>query len=456
MGIFVKLLQFVGCINVLFLTFNNSYQFSSDYFSNSTLMKTLIVLVFLSFAKDLLNYIGKATTESKPLYYLFRFVTILIPGILSSLVILIPKLIFIESQHLDSMMIKFTVRITRLWSKEELSLYLANLVEERGISKLVSESDQSCIVERSSSMSELRNSLNMLVNERSEALKSDMPRGMTEIQTMVQEPSWFSENTVLVMTVSIIAIVALVGVGYLLYTNSGSSGNTEPTESAYDDTSLQDIEAKVASLGTLIESKEPIDIEEIVELVKNGIESDIDGIESEIIRLSTTSNAIIDNSEKIATLTHRVNEMSASVDALIVSGKVTDTQIQRLKSLLIGFRNKALEANRISQEALERTEKFASGTEGLSGQLGTSETRVSQEVARSFDSRITSLENSNSNMLESASSFVKIMVEAAKGEILNSDEFVAMRTLLSNEAFRNKLMDLEVENFVDDIVNKKD
>ena len=81
---------------------------------------------------------------------------------------------------------------------------------------------------------------------------------------------------------------------------------------------------------------------------------------------------------------------------------------------------------------------------------------VGQEAARNFDSRITSLENSNLNMLESTSSFVKVMVEAAKSEILGSNEFVAMRTLLGDEVFREKLMGAEVKNLVGDIMGLDD
>lgn len=458
MGVFVKLLQFVGCVNVLFIAFNNSYQFSSNYFSNATLMKTLIVLVLLSFAKDLFGYIGTATTESKPLYYLFRFVTILIPGILSSLVILIPKLIFIESQHLDSMMVKFTVRITRLWSKEELSLYLANLVEERGISELVSESDQSCIVERSSSMSELRNSLNALVNERSEALKSGIPNGMAEVQTIVQEPSWFSENTVLVVTVSVIAIAALVGIGYLLYTNSG---NSEPTAgSVYDDAGLRDIEAKITQLNTLIESKGSSNVKEIVGLVKKEFRSNLESLEAEVIRLSAMSNELTNHPRKIAALIKQVEVLTDQADVLT---KRADDLTRRANALTRRSKeftdhnvavSESIDALKASSKAvdiqLQRLKK------GFSSQLETPKMEVGQEAARSFDSRITSLENSNLNMLESTSSFVKVMVEAAKSEILGSNEFVAMRTLLGDEVFREKLMGAEVKNLVGDIMGLDD
>jgi len=48
------------------------------------------------------------------------------------------------------------------------------------------------------------------------------------------------------------------------------------------------------------------------------------------------------------------------------------------------------------------------------------------------------------------------MVEAAKSEILGSNEFVAMRTLLGDEVFREKLMGAEVKNLVGDIMGLDD
>src|SRR5690554_7131007 len=91
MFVVVKFLQFVGCANVCFVALNSHYRFSSDYFSNTTLIVILLALVVLSFSKEIFSRIGTVTTESKPVYYFFRFITVLIPGILSSLVVLIPR-----------------------------------------------------------------------------------------------------------------------------------------------------------------------------------------------------------------------------------------------------------------------------------------------------------------------------------------------------------------------------
>src|SRR5690554_7421253 len=117
-------------------------------------------------------------------------------------------------------------------------------------------------------MSELRSSLNALVNERLELLRSEIPDRVIEVQTVVQEPSWFSENIILTVTVSVIAIVALAGIGYLLYTNSGSFNNSEPTTTgtgSIDDSNLRDIEARVAEISALVKSNPAVNVDEIVE-----------------------------------------------------------------------------------------------------------------------------------------------------------------------------------------------
>src|SRR5690554_5007888 len=98
MEMFVRILQFVGVLNVAFITLNGSYQISSEYFSNTTMITILVILVVISFVKDLLNFIG-IEMPYKPLDYFFRLATLVVAGILSSFVILIPKLILIRSEE---------------------------------------------------------------------------------------------------------------------------------------------------------------------------------------------------------------------------------------------------------------------------------------------------------------------------------------------------------------------
>lgn len=473
MGTLIRLMQFVGCVNVLFIAFNSSYQFSSNYFSNTTMIVTLFGMVVLSFVKDLFSYVGIVKTESKLLYYLFRFVTILIPGILSSFVILIPKLLLIESQHLDSMMVKFTVRVTRLWNKEELSLYLANLVEERGISKLISESDQNRIVDCSSSMSELRGSLNALVSERLEALKSDMAGGMVEAQSIAQEGSWFSENTALVVTVSVIVVVALVGVGYLLYANSGNSGGLpEPTEPAttgsIDDSGLRGVEDKIAELEALIKSNRSEDLKKISGVIRRRVEAGLADIQTRSSLTSQGKGGIND-------LSARIDELSESVDGLTESLGRNDNAVLGFQALIKEFRDKVNRASAESDLALRSIAKLSSGkgataaepqttsfsAEALSYRVDALGARVAQQTsaaraqAELFEPRIASLEKSHASVLDSAAVFVKIMVDTAITELKDSDEFVAMGTLLRHGSIHQMLSEVAAEDLVSELEKKE-
>jgi|SRR5690554_508666 len=478
MFVVVKFLQFVGCANVCFVALNSHYRFSSDYFSNTTLIVILLALVVLSFSKEIFSRIGTVTTESKPVYYFFRFITVLIPGILSSLVVLIPKLILIESQHMDSMMVRFTVKITRLWDKSELASYLTNLVEERGILKLVSDIDQNRIVENSNSMSELRSSLNALVNERLELLRSEIPDRVIEVQTVVQEPSWFSENIILTVTVSVIAIVALAGIGYLLYTNSGSFNNSEPTTTgtgSIDDSNLRDIEARVAEISALVKSNPAVNVDEIVEAAINKVDTELSRLDATVIAFARSGNSVIKNTRSIDNLSIRVNNLSKSINELTTTVGIISKKTVNLETSMKNLRANADKVNQISEDAfLNKTmqlvdEKIvdkatSSGADVVSNELSgrldvlskklNKEALLSRESARRFSDRVGALEKSNSSALETNASFVKIMVDAAKEEILGSSEFVAMGILMGNETIREMLVNEEVKNLIGDIKKK--
>lgn len=437
MKFFINVLRIVGCINVFFIAFNGSYRFDSDYFSNTALIVGLLGLAVLSFAKDLVEYVGVIKIAGNPINHIFRLVTILVSGILSSFVVLIPKLLLIEGRHLDSMSVKFTVRITRLWNKEEMSFYLSSLVEERGVSKIISELDQNRIVESSNSMSELRNSLNILVDERLESLKSDISGRVVEIQTVVQEPSWFSENTVFVAAVSVIAVVALVGVGYLLYTSYGGTGNSGPAEPV-DDGNLRDIEDKIAQLSARIESKEPSNIDEIVDMVHakagnkiSDVNQRIDEIEHGLLKTNSSVGTAFNNlAKRVTTISKKLDDTTETVTGLttktiIASGRAAKPPKD------IGPYLEAL-TKKVNQEHAE-----------------------SMKIVKTFEARIGNLENTKENMLKSSARFVNVMVDKAKDQILNSDEFAAMGILLQSEAIRDILAEVETKNFIEGIKGKK-
>src|SRR5690554_6758934 len=355
MSVVVKILQFVGILNVCFIIFNGSYQISSEYFSNTTMIAVLLTLVVVSSIKDIFDFIGYQIVY-KPLYHLFRLITLIISGVLSSFVILIPKLIFIESHHIDSMPIKFTAKITRIWDKSELSAHLMNLIDSRGISNLISANEQNQLIESSDSMYGLRAALNTLVNERSVSLKPEVVEPLNV--AVVVEPSWISENILLVTIATAVAVVVVAGIGYLVYKNYNVSAPVEdrnifdnPGEedledffdpdlmsdlhskpSSFSDENLHDRFLKAAvhteevrtSLSTEIADKTTelgIKFEEQIK----GLKSTIKGLRDDF-EVVEEVNGVIDTS--VSTLTDKIDEISRSMEANIstLTGNIEKTK----------------------------------------------------------------------------------------------------------------------------------
>src|SRR5690554_3734912 len=355
MSVVVKILQFVGILNVCFIIFNGSYQISSEYFSNTTMIAVLLTLVVVSSIKDIFDFIGYQIVY-KPLYHLFRLITLIISGVLSSFVILIPKLIFIESHHIDSMPIKFTAKITRIWDKSELSAHLMNLIDSRGISNLISANEQNQLIESSDSMYGLRAALNTLVNERSVSLKPEVVEPLNV--AVVVEPSWISENILLVTIATAVVVVVVAGIGYLVYKNYNAPAPVEdrnifdnPGEedledffdpdlmsdlhskpSSFSDENLHDRFLKAAvhteevrtSLSTEIADKTTelgIKFEEQIK----GLKSTIKGLRDDF-EVVEEVNGVIDTS--VSTLTDKIDEISRSMEANIstLTGNIEKTK----------------------------------------------------------------------------------------------------------------------------------
>ena len=355
MSVVVKILQFVGILNVCFIIFNGSYQISSEYFSNTTMIAVLLTLVVVSSIKDIFDFIGYQIVY-KPLYHLFRLITLIISGVLSSFVILIPKLIFIESHHIDSMPIKFTAKITRIWDKSELSAHLMNLIDSRGISNLISANEQNQLIESSDSMYGLRAALNTLVNERSVSLKPEVVEPLNV--AVVVEPSWISENILLVTIATAVAVVVVAGIGYLVYKNYNAPApvedrnifdnpGEEDLEDFFDPDLMSDLHSKPSSFSdeNLHDRflKAAVHTEELRTTLSNEIadkttelgikfEEQIKGLKSTIkglrddFEVVEEVNGVIDTS--VSTLTDKIDEISRSMEANIstLTGNIEKTK----------------------------------------------------------------------------------------------------------------------------------
>lgn len=474
------ILQFLGIVNVAcIIAFNGAYQFSSPYLPNIVVVLILLALTALSVAKDIFDYIGVGVPY-KSLYEFFRFASVVIPGILSSFVILIPKLLLMESQHLDSMPVKFTVRIIRHWDKEELSAYLNNLVEERGISYLISEADCNSIVESSNSMGELRNSLNTLVAERLEDLRSEVSNGAIEAKTIVvqQDSSWVSENTLLVVGITILTVAVIAGIGYLLYTNYGGSdaptGNTSPE---------LEIEVEIVKIHTLIDeirANSDIDRKELNGLIDSATENMNKHVKDleDSISSSTRNTNLSANSLRAA-----IDDLAKKVDDL--SETLADIDLRKLKGLVASFQGDIKRASLISESALlkvtalsgesgkaEVADVMATSTKSareamrsalpqrsglISGGVSDPVSRLSKKVNtmyKNIEARITAVEETGLEETKSAVQFAKRVGAHVKSEITNSEEFKFLRALKDSEAIREILMDEDVESIVTGIKKK--
>ena len=424
---FVRILQFVGALNVAFITFNGSYRISSEYFSNTTMIAVLVILVVISFVKDLLNFIG-IEMPYKPLDYLFRLVTLVVAGILSSFVILIPKLILIESQQLDSMHVKFTARITRNWSKEELTLYLNNLIDSRGISNLISENDRTYIIETSSSMRELRNSLNNLVSERFLSLNTDVDEPANIVAPVVTDPSWISENTFLIVAASILAVVVVAGIGYLVYKNYNSSPGIDR-----DDTSISGSSSKSEESYGAAASSDSDEGELTVDVLNATLAKMSEHTESVKIELGDQINAIQHKVKELEDINGGLDEQ------LTVLGDRTAHVEHNFKRALHADMKHFKNIGRRVQELDERIDVVNS---------------VAKTRARELSKRLNSFEKTKLEEAESMTGFVESLVDSVKDQILNTDEVVAVRALINNETIRDMLRSEEIRKITENIKKK--
>ncbi len=460
----MKILQFIGVLNVSFIALNGSYQITSEYFSHITMITVLVILVIISFVKDILSFIGVKILY-KPLDYLFRFVTIVITGVLSSFVILIPKLILLESQQLDSTHLKFTARVIRNWSNEELAIYLSSLVDSRGVSHLISESDQAHIIETVTSMRELRNSLNNLVNERLLALNSKVVEPANMITPIVTESSWLSEHVLLVTVASVLAVITVAGIGYLVYKNYSPGSEVDKTSTSSSSSGEEDY-------GSIIFPKdfiEGLDSEVVVKevtydetaLAKNLEEATnytgsvhaelgdrIDGIEDKVWDIKDTvsdfKDTVNDIENKVWDIEDTVNGIKGVNDGIDEQLTVLGDNIESTEQKLIAELRKS-EASHVSfvSERIKWLEEKIAGVR-----------RTTKMADSSLSKRVSELENIKEGEAKSVTYFVETLVDGIRSEILNTDEVAAVRALLSNETIREMLCSEEVKRITESIKKK--
>jgi uncharacterized phage infection (PIP) family protein YhgE len=289
----------------------------------------------------------------------------------------------------------------------------------------------------------------------------------------MQQGSWFSENTALVVTVSVIAVVALVGIGYLMYANSGGSELPKPTEPAttgsIDDSSLRGIEDKIAELEALMKSNRSEDMKKIGGMVRRRVEAGLADIQTRSALVSQGKGEI-ENMQTINDLSDRINELSETVDDLSESLGRNDNAVLGFQTLIKQLREKVNKASAESEQALISVAKLSFGEKGaskiadseaISYRIDTLSTKLAQQVsaaraqAELFEPRIASLEKSHASVLDSAAVFVKIMVDTAITELKDSDEFVAMGTLLRHGSIHQMLSEVAAEDLVSELEKKE-
>ncbi len=161
----IGLLKIIAIANLLFLANTSTYTISCAYLSSTSLMLILGVLLLGAFSKDIYNYMELNKDEKykqleRPVQIFSAFSTL----VASSFVLLIPKIAYLEANYLDSVRAKFGITITRHWSKEEYSNYIDLVLAQRNLaSSFISEADRISLLNKSSNMIELRNSLENLI-----------------------------------------------------------------------------------------------------------------------------------------------------------------------------------------------------------------------------------------------------------------------------------------------------
>lgn len=437
MSSIIKLLQFIGVLNVGFIIFNETYQITSEYFSHITMITVLVILVIVSFVKDILNFIG-VKIQYKPLEYLFRFVTIVVTGVLSSFVILIPKLLVLESQQLDSMHLKFTARVTRNWSNEELTLYLDNLIDSRGVSHLILESDRAHIIETVSSMRELRSSLNSLVNERLLALNSKVVEPANVATPIVTESSWISEHVLLITAASVLAAIAVAGIGYLVYKNYYNSGSEIDKYSTFSSSSSSSEEGDYES--TISPKNFSNDPDSGVKAPYN--KDDLDEILAKMANYTGSVRAEL--GDEIRNIKNTVSDLKRVSDGLDEQLTVLGDNIESTELKLIGElrKSEALHSTLLSKRIRGLEEKI----EGVSRTTKMGNSRLSKKFAE--------FEKIKEGEASSMTNFIETLIDGVRSEILNTDEVAAVRALISNETIREMLCSEEVKRITESIKKK--
>jgi len=438
-----RIFQFIGVVNVLFIILNSSYQFGSAYFSNVTALIILIGLVILSFAKEIFEYTG-VEVPYKPLQQFFQFTSLLVSGILSSFVLLIPKLLFMESHKLDSMMVKFTVKITRLWSREELSICLDELIYYKGVRDLISNQDRIEILDNSYTMSELKTCLNLFVDFRLE----DISDRAAEVQTVVQQQDslWTPENAFFIVTVSVITVAVIASVGYLLYVNYGSSSPSAPVED-FSPESLDDWEPALLADGTIDFSSEVARLHTLFEVARNGSDEGL-------VQLSILA-------EKLDGLFEKIEDLEVSVEG-------NSMDIGSCKELMDALRADIDTVKLTADQALQKTIELSALKEQAADILGASRAAAQggfvdpvSALAKNVDSSITGVKSKfyaletevgffKTASLKAYDTFTKDILLLCKNNILQVEELEALKTLLGTDTIRKILIEQ-----AEDIVKEK-
>lgn len=315
----ISLLRIIGVISILFINFTEVYSVTATWADN--VASWLWAILALSFIRELITiFVTRVENLPRVLRIVVNSATVFATGCASCIALIFPKLIYLESNHKDSISLRFNITITRNYSIDELYNYL----NEISISNPIPVPIKMKIAELASSRAQVRT-----LYERQLEL-------MRQTESAVQKPTdnleffmnWYDENAIYVQIAVAVAVTALIfGFCYYAYTYADRQNLTQ---SALDKASSE---------------------------IKGEVFDELRRIRRELKDCMDTGAAVSDF--QIERLTERLNQIEESLgigtngEGLPISGRIDDLskRIEEVNQNALNFHAEAMlnNVNRFSE-----------------------------------------------------------------------------------------------------------
>ena len=223
----LNLLKIIALVNFLFLMNTDMYKIVFFNVPTWLLNISLVLLLIGSFSKDLYSYMNLDKDETykqldRPIQVLSAFSTVVV----SSFALLIPKILYLESNYLDSVRARFGITITRIWSKEELNKHISEIIASRNLPPtFISERNRDLIIGKSDNkMVNLKQDVSTFLDRKIETIEKGISfKPSANTTTTTASGSGFlhdlaaGDPTAVAITVGVVITTIAVSVGAYLY-----------------------------------------------------------------------------------------------------------------------------------------------------------------------------------------------------------------------------------------------